>query len=149
MKDRLLKFLKEEKLSATRFADEIGVQRSSISHILSGRNKPSYDFIYKTLDKYSQINAEWLISGKGSMYKSEIQPAEQDTKEKDLFGVKDKTAEKGLNEVKIPEKAKEMQETGIKESTDTGKEKFSAGKTAEKVLIIYSDGTFSEYSQGE
>ena len=45
MKDRIIQFLKENGLTSTRFADIIDVQRSSISHILSGRNKPSFDFI--------------------------------------------------------------------------------------------------------
>jgi transcriptional regulator with XRE-family HTH domain len=151
MKDRLLNFLKEQNLSATRFADEIGVQRSSISHILSGRNKPSYDFIYKTLDRYSNINAEWLINGKGNMYKPEVSHEEQDITGKDLFSDDGKTAEKGTDEGIIKEKTKETQGTDIKESpdTDTGRNKPSEVKSAEKILIIYSDGTFREYSQGE
>mgnify|MGYP006285917101 CR=1 FL=1 len=68
MKDRLLEFLKDKGISSTRLADQIGVQRSSISHIVSGRNKPSYDFIYKFLQHYPQVSARWLIMGEGSMY---------------------------------------------------------------------------------
>ena len=75
MKDRLLKFLNVEGISYTKFADEIGVQRSSISHILSGRNKPSFDFIQKILTRYDKINPEWLIMGKGEMLKTITQPS--------------------------------------------------------------------------
>ena len=67
MKDRIIQFLKEKNLTSTKFADEIGVQRSSISHILSGRNKPSFDFIEKMLIAYPDIDAQWLITGKGNM----------------------------------------------------------------------------------
>lgn len=50
-------------LNATSFADRIGVQRSNVSHILNGRNKPSLDFIEKTLHQFPKINASWLITG--------------------------------------------------------------------------------------
>src|SRR5690606_15634735 len=52
--------------SAAAFADKIGVQRSSISHILSGRNKPSLDFILKILAAYPDVELYWLLNGKGS-----------------------------------------------------------------------------------
>lgn len=69
MKDRLQQFLTLEQLSPARFADILGVQRSGLSHILSGRNKPGFDFISKMLQKFPQINSEWLLTGKGKMYK--------------------------------------------------------------------------------
>jgi len=72
MEDRLLKLLDAEQLSSAKFADVIGVQRSSISHILSGRNKPSFDFLQKTLIAFPMINADWLILGKGNMYEGEV-----------------------------------------------------------------------------
>ena len=48
------------------FADKIGVQRSSISHILSGRNKPSLDFILKVTNEFTDVDIYWLLNGKGS-----------------------------------------------------------------------------------
>ncbi len=71
MRDRLLKFLNKEQLSSARFAEIIGVQPSSVSHILSGRNKPGFDFLQKMLACYPSVNADWLILGKGSMFKHE------------------------------------------------------------------------------
>jgi len=64
MKDQILKILSHYGLSATSFAEELCVQRSSISHILSGRNKPSYDFIVRILEKYPAINPLWLLTEK-------------------------------------------------------------------------------------
>jgi transcriptional regulator with XRE-family HTH domain len=55
--------------SATRLADEINVQRSGISHILSGRNQPSYDFMIKLLERFPDINTDWLMLGKGRMFR--------------------------------------------------------------------------------
>jgi transcriptional regulator with XRE-family HTH domain len=74
MKNRIQKFLEVEQISASKFADEIGVQRSSISHILSGRNNPSLEVIQKILTNFDYINAEWLITGKGEMFKPTRQP---------------------------------------------------------------------------
>lgn len=53
-------------LSASLFADKIGVQRSSISHILSGRNKPSLDFILKITNTFKDVDIHWLLNGKGT-----------------------------------------------------------------------------------
>jgi len=69
MKERLLEFLKAENKTSAQFAEEIGVQASGISHILSGRNNPSLDFVLKMLEKYRFISTDWLLFGKGSMYK--------------------------------------------------------------------------------
>lgn len=75
MKNRILKFLEIENINPSKFADEIGVQRSSISHILSGRNNPSLDLIQKILTRFDYINAEWLITGKGEMFKPNREPS--------------------------------------------------------------------------
>jgi transcriptional regulator with XRE-family HTH domain len=69
MKERLLEFLKAENKSSAQLAEEIGVQASGISHILSGRNNPSLDFVFKMLEKYQFLSTDWLLFGKGSMYK--------------------------------------------------------------------------------
>lgn len=71
MKDRIIRFLKSENLSAAQFADEIGVQRSGISHILSGRNNPSLDFIQRMLKRFPNLNPDWILLNKGSIYRSQ------------------------------------------------------------------------------
>ena len=68
MNSRLLKFLEAENITQSQFADSIGVARASISHILSGRNKPGFDFIERMARRYPTLNLEWLITGKGRMY---------------------------------------------------------------------------------
>jgi transcriptional regulator with XRE-family HTH domain len=67
MHDRLKSWMEKEGLKSSAFADIIGVNRATISHILSGRNKPSIDFLEKLLNAYPNINANWLISGIGYM----------------------------------------------------------------------------------
>ncbi len=63
MVSRIKKLLENLQLSPSAFADSIGVQRSSLSHILSERNKPSLDFIIKVLQQYPEVDLYWLITG--------------------------------------------------------------------------------------
>ena len=67
LNSRVQKIINYSELSSSEFADEIGVQRSNISHVLSGRNKPSLDFLMKIKDRFPEIQWEWLIEGKGAM----------------------------------------------------------------------------------
>ena len=61
---RIIQILEEQQLSSSAFADTIGVQRSSISHVLSGRNKPSLEFILKTVRAFPAYSTDWLLFGK-------------------------------------------------------------------------------------
>ena len=75
MNTRLQQFLTLENLSPARLADMLGVQRSGMSHLLSGRNKPGYDFILKLCTKFPDLNANWFITGKGKPYLERNTPA--------------------------------------------------------------------------
>ena len=68
MHSRLKNWMKSEGLKSSELADNIGVNRATISHILSGRNKPSVDFFQKLLSAYSNLNANWVITGMGYMH---------------------------------------------------------------------------------
>lgn len=141
MKDRLIKFLTHENLTGTRFADEIGVQRSSISHILSGRNNPSFEFIQKILARYKNISPEWLIMGSGTMYKKPEQM--------DLFSAAAMSPpSKAPEPVAPPIKSSEILSSADddkKNRTEDIKE-ISASRKVEKILVFYSDKTFDEFS---
>lgn len=75
MNNRLIQFLAAENITQSQFADSIGVARAGISHIIAGRNKPGYDFITAVLRRYPTLNIEWLLCGKGKMYKEQRDPA--------------------------------------------------------------------------
>lgn len=64
VKDRIRMVIDSHKLNAGAFADKIGVQRSNVSHVLSGRNKPSFEFIEKLLTAFPRVSAQWLLTGK-------------------------------------------------------------------------------------
>lgn len=63
IQDRVKLIIKADNETSSSFADKIGVKRSNLSHVLSGRNKPSLDFLAKVIDYYPKVNASWLITG--------------------------------------------------------------------------------------
>jgi len=85
MNRRLLQFLQAENLTQTQFADTLSVARGSVSHILSGRNKPGYDFLESLLLHYPNLNLEWLLTGKGKMYHDSREESAPDSSQLDLF----------------------------------------------------------------
>ena len=62
--NRIQELIEEKNLSKSAFAKEIGIQRSSLAHFFSGRNKPSLDFFLKIKDRYPETDLNWIISGK-------------------------------------------------------------------------------------
>lgn len=74
-KERLEQILSHYELTASALADAIGVQRSSISHLLSGRNKPSLDFVLKVVREFPEVNLYWLLNGKGVFPESGTHPS--------------------------------------------------------------------------
>lgn len=120
--DRLNKLMDHYQLSASGFADRIQVQRSSISHILSGRNKPSLDFVLKVVKEFDEVELYWLLNGKGTF------PA--GTGSLPLQKEKELPAER-------PERSLPF-EKELPSSTDQP-------KRIERIVLFFDDGTFKEY----
>ncbi|MFC2120048.1 helix-turn-helix domain-containing protein [Bacteroidota bacterium] len=133
MKERLLELLKAEKFTPSAFADEIGVQRSSVSHILSGRNNPGYDFLQKTLIRFNRINADWLITGMGNMYSNIVS--------NELFN--DISDNEEDNKLLIHEKSENIPEKVEERPKDVGN--INIELEIEKIIIFYSDKSFKEF----
>ena len=130
MKERLNAILKHFKINASQFADEIGVQRASVSHVLSERNKPGFDFIQRILDTYPSISADWLITGKGEMLKSK-------NVEQYLFSeMEDK--EEAVNDDK---KARKQTLKSSDGDQVENKRSFRV-RNIEKIVVFYSDKSF-------
>ena len=143
MKDRLSKFLTSEGLSPSLLADKLGIQRSGISHIKSGRNYPSFDFIQKLLIHFPKLNAEWLILGQGSMYKTVT------TDVPDMFTSSAPVDKTSVSPV-IPETPQNLSsvEGNQKKIPDREPEIMPPAepkKTIEKMMVLYSDKTFVTY----
>jgi transcriptional regulator with XRE-family HTH domain len=147
MKDRILRFLQNENKSYAQFAEEIGVQPSGISHILSGRNNPSLDFILKMLSKYPALSAEWILFGRGSMYKTVIQPTLFDEPVSVESNISQQAGDLSqLSDSDGVEKNDQEAET-LREITDRPltSDAVKSNKVLERVLFFYSDKTFTEY----
>ena len=138
MNRRLQQFLEAENLTAAKLADILGVQRSGLSHILSARNKPSYDFILTILNKYPALNPDWLITGKGKMYRDQNE---------DSTPVHQVVVEKSEH-IQPPQFEFENEvnsEEPISNTTPLLSAKApSNNKRIVRITIYYSDGTFED-----
>lgn len=145
MKERLIEFLKAENKSSAQFAEEIGVQPSGISHILSGRNNPSLDFVLKMLEKYKFISTEWLLFGTGSMYKENmIQSLFDDTDRK--------TTE--VNKIQLDNELSKTEKEIITSENNEAKNEsdtrnMNKNAVVEKIVWFYDDNSFIEYFPGK
>ena len=130
-------------LSASSFADKISVQRSSISHLLSGRNKPSLDFVMKVLDFFPELNLYWLLNGSGTYLKkdseeitvNEVQntptPITENKSKEFVSSIYDENTVDGKNDDLVPNAV------AIPKNT--------RGKQIDKIVLFYTDGTFQDY----
>ncbi len=138
-------------LSASGFADKIGVQRSSMSHLLSGRNKPSLDFILKIISIFPEVDLYWILNGKGNFPKT----ANANITNSDLLKnensstpiLETKNQENLFSEQNIDINENPIFENKIIENKNTA---FSSGNEneskIEKIVIFYTNGTFSEFN---
>lgn len=190
MKERISLLVKALNYTSAQFAEEINVQKSAISHIMSGRNNPSLDFIQKIIIRFPEVSIDWLMFGKGPIFKDrdfipettenklfkdqiqEIKPhedlfsaldIESDTENLNLKGVNQQSGlesnegfsnqpadstpgHKNVNPKSSSEKNPiplNIIEKNNKELNDSRLEEKS--KKVERVIIFYSDKTFSEY----
>jgi transcriptional regulator with XRE-family HTH domain len=142
IRDRIQKFLTAEGLSPTRFADEIGVQRSSVSHILSGRNNPGFEFVQKILVRYKSLNAEWLMMGTGNMTKMMRQGNLFDAEPEKPVPAEANPQILQPETVKMPEISNNIVEKQLITTKITEERKDAV---LEKIVFFYSDNTFETY----
>ncbi|MDO6737416.1 helix-turn-helix transcriptional regulator [Wenyingzhuangia sp. 2_MG-2023] len=131
---RLHKVFDYYNLTAATFADEIKVQRSSISHLLSGRNKPSLEFVLKMANTYKEITLDWLLYGKGSFPKKEnevIADLPPKKNPQNLFSSTEPAAEQSVQQ---------------KETVWDEDKKITTPSSIERIVIFYKNGTFKEYT---
>jgi transcriptional regulator with XRE-family HTH domain len=119
--DRIRTIIKVNNLTVASFADRIGVQRSGVSHILNGRNKPSVDFLEKVLAHFPRIDAGWLLTGKA--------PGEK----RDALTEAD--SRPGAS-VRRPTLASSIKETG-------------ENRRITRIVVFYDDRTFDTYESNE
>ena len=133
MIERLKKILDHYNLSASNFADIIDVQRSSISHLLSGRNKPSLDFIIKVEKAFKEVELDWLVYGKGNF-------PENSTEESN--NIKDTSPTHSLFS-KPPVESISKKENPI----PIQDQQIILDKEIRNIVVLYDDGTFDDYKK--
>ena len=144
--------LRAKNITARQFAEEIGIQPSGMSHILGGRNNPSLDFAVKVLKRYPEIDANWLLLGKGAMYGESLTPqppllggegeismrSENGERQGEMdFGTADRIEEEESGEWK------EECEAAAPEQLNTEHSPLNTERdNVERLLLIYSDNTY-------
>ncbi len=126
MIERLKQIIKYYNLSSSTFAETINVPKSSISHLLSGRNKPSLDFVIKVVDNFNEVELEWLVYGKGTFPKS----------------VKEEKKEITKPTPTTPTLFSEIENKEL-ETANSIKNKLSA----KRIIILNENGTFEEFTR--
>lgn len=145
MVERIRELLANEQMSPSQFADEIKLQRSSLSHVLSGRNKPSLDFVMKIKERFKEVNFDWLIFGKGEIFLKKEIPKATITHDEDLFSNRNpnmlnfESDNASLDQKSIPKK--EIENRTIKENMHIN----SVSGKATRVILFYKNGTFEEF----
>lgn len=138
MVDRIRKLIASMQMNPSQFADEIEFNRSSLSHVLSGRNKPSLDFVMKIKQRFSDVNLDWLLLGKGDIAIDTLNHS-VDTGLEDIGSFIRKEEKAGTNTNKespdIRKQAQDLEDFEVK----------TTSIAAQRVIIFLNNGTFEEY----
>ncbi len=135
MQERFKQLLEEKKLTATRFAALIKVNASAMSHILNGRSKPGFDVLDKIAQAFPDVNLNWLISGKGSLYNNSS--VQENPPEKTILS--STPAEK--KELPFPgPPAKNREEIQAMPIALTNKK-------IKRIILFFEDGSFEDYEK--
>ena len=130
-------------LSASSFADKISVQRSSISHLLSGRNKPSLDFVMKVLDFFPELNLYWLLNGSGTYLKKDSEEITVNEVQNTPTPITENKSKEFVSSIydenTVDRKNDDLVPNGVSFPENV------AGKQIDKIVLFYTDGTFQDY----
>ena len=143
MREKLQKLMSTEQLTSSRFAELLGIQPSGVSHLLGGRNKPSFDLVQKILRRFPRVNPDWLLLDKDEMYRTidiEPQPATSQS-------------------ISTEELDETMQQSTVSGMTTPATNSTSASTPAQqiaaayapkngnvkRVIILFDDHTFESY----
>ena len=155
MEDWIKKFMDYKGITSSELADTIGVQRSNVTHVLKGRNMPSFQFIQKLLKTYPEINAKWLILGEGNMIDGISKSRTLfDTIQEPLPTIPVVSEKKTELEVVVNPPSLEPKETSLKPPIQEKLEPenklfdsfFGSEKPIERLIVFFNDQTFKVYN---
>lgn len=141
MLERIQLIMKVKNLTPSQFADKIEIQRSTVSHLLTGRNKPSLDILLKIINCFPDVDSTWLITGDGQMNKQE-----QISRTKQLSLEIPVESFPQVHDIKKKSDKKQV-EFSIADLQSKIEKVESKGlvKNIEKIILLYSDGSFEYY----
>ncbi len=140
--NRLIRLLEHYEQTASSFSDTIGVQRSSLSHLLSGRNKPSLDLIMKIHERFPEVNLYWLLKGENPfLYNDEIKNNIEKIQEEITEIPESHKTELNSQNQSIPE----IEERKTKENTSPIPT-FDSTNSIEQIVVFYKNGTFKNFN---
>lgn len=161
MREKLRILIDKENLTPSRLAELLGIQPSGISHILGGRNKPSFDLIQKILRRFPQLNPDWLLLDKGPMYRVKSDDAASENESRpsaNLFGASihvsgntkpDNSNSAGENPdaelFSSPQNAATVQQNENRDWTMNLPASGSSHGKVKRVIIFFEDRTFECY----
>ena len=152
MREKLQQLMNAEQLTGSKLAEYLGIQPSSISHIMGGRNKPSLDFVQKILQRYPRINPDWLLLDSDEMYRPQTSPAPAIEVNAQLpFTDSDAPSEESISQpvATTPVPAPQPSITSTNSSAEAMAMFGSASSTqhggVKRVIVLYEDRTFESY----
>lgn len=156
-RERLLKLIADNNMSAKQFAAEVGIQAGTISNIVNGRNNPSLDVMQRVLNRFRTLSSDWLILGVGNMYRTEGGKENTDAKEKqqEIPGFGEAVSPQQPVEplplssptiVSTSAISREALQSATTKKQQTAPMEQPAEKQIERIIVFYSDGTFDEIS---
>jgi transcriptional regulator with XRE-family HTH domain len=148
MIDRIKKLLETEQLSPSQFADEIKLQRSSLSHVLSGRNKPSLDFVMKIKQRFANVSLDWLIFGAGNMFSGKDNIVSRVVESSSGKDNSDSQPMFNFDSQRKPEPGNLIKDEDAEVYNVSSTKVVSGSGSASKVIIFYNNGTFEEFIKG-
>lgn len=152
MLERIKKIIEEKDLNSSEFAEKIDISKGTISHVLSGRNKPSLDVVQKILTAFSDISPDWFLTGKEPMYRKSIpfiQAPPVHHLSGGLFDGNTDVNTGGKPPVSEYPRKKEVEREGIviqKPKEQGIKMQENTAKKIEKITVFFSDNTFLDLS---
>lgn len=145
MREKLLKLMDSEGLTASRLAELLGIRSSSISHIISERNKPSFDLLQKILKRFPNINPDWLLLDSEQMYRDASAPTPSNS-DGALF---DETSDIPTA-VETPHPAEQTSRDKLAAITqqpplDLSQITRNSSRGVKRVIVLFDDHSFESY----
>lgn len=148
MREKLQKLMASEQLTASRFAELLGIQPSGVTHLLGGRNKPSFDLVQKLLRRFPHINPDWLLLDSEQMYRADAELTNDQPNQ-----TSNEVAETPVN----VEKISATQNTTISEGSTSANNSIERlatisavnRKNVKRVIVLFDDHTFESFEMSK